>query len=344
MPPPAIFSSVMRRHAQRLGVARAAVLAQQQPHRDVGGKLGRAPHAAVGLVEGALEVADRLADQRGDPASRVGSRRRGRLHLLAHRARPAPRRRARRARVADVGLGEVAEQLEEAVARAARPVARREIGPAEERLALGRQPDAHRPAARLGQRLHGGHVDRVDVGPLLAVDLDADVVAVHEGGDLLVLERLPLHDVAPVAGGVADRQEDRPPEPPRLVERLVAPGPPVDRVVRVLQQIRARLEDQPVGVLRRLADEVVRARPVTARRGLTPGEGGGQLRRQLGRVGRCFGRRRQCWSPPEASTVPRKTLRDQAGSFEAVFTYSGVWTEPPERRRSSGRGWLWCPL
>ena len=55
----------------------------------------------------------------------------------------------------------------------------REVGAAEERLAGGRQEDGHRPAAAAGQRDDGVHVDRVEVGPLLAVDLDADEVLVH---------------------------------------------------------------------------------------------------------------------------------------------------------------------
>src|SRR5690606_39607577 len=45
---------------------------------------------------------------------------------------------------------------------------------------------------------------------LLAIDLDVDELAVHEGGDLRVGERLALHHVTPVTGRVADRQEDRP--------------------------------------------------------------------------------------------------------------------------------------
>ena len=57
------------------------------------------------------------------------------------------------------------------------------------------------------QRLDDAHVDRVDVGALLAVDLDADVVLVEVAGDLLVLEALLLHHVAPVAGRVADREK-----------------------------------------------------------------------------------------------------------------------------------------
>ena len=91
------------------------------------------------------------------------------------------------------------------------PVARlvREVGAAVERPAVGRQEDAHRPAAAAGHRLDGAHVDLVEVGPLLAVHLDRDEVGVQGLGRRLVLERLALHDVAPVARRVADRQEDR---------------------------------------------------------------------------------------------------------------------------------------
>ena len=75
---------------------------------------------------------------------------------------------------------------------------------------VGREEDGHRPAAVPGQRDDRVHVDRVEVGPLLAVDLDVDEVLVHQRRRLLVLERLVLHHVAPVAGGVADREQDRP--------------------------------------------------------------------------------------------------------------------------------------
>ena len=46
----------------------------------------------------------------------------------------------------------------------------------------------------------GGHVDLVEIGPLFPVDLDADKPPIHEFRNRLVLERLPFHDVAPVAG------------------------------------------------------------------------------------------------------------------------------------------------
>ena len=48
----------------------------------------------------------------------------------------------------------------------------REVGPAVERAAVGRQEDGHRPAAAAGHRLDRRHVDLVEVRPLLAIDLD----------------------------------------------------------------------------------------------------------------------------------------------------------------------------
>ncbi len=126
-------------------------------------------------------------------------------------------------------------------------VGRRVVRPAVERLQVGGEEDRHRPAAVAGHRLDGGHVEVVEVGPLLAVDLDVDEPLVHQAGDGLVLEAFPLHDVAPVAGGVADREEDR------LVlglgpgQGFGPPGEPVDRVVLVLEEVRAGLAAQAVG-------------------------------------------------------------------------------------------------
>ena len=105
----------------------------------------------------------------------------------------------------------------------------------------GRQEDGHRPAALAGQRDDRVHVDRVEVGPLLAVDLDADEVLVHHARGQRVLERLALHHVAPVAGRVADREQDRLVLVARARERLVAPRVPVDRVGGVLEQVRRGL-------------------------------------------------------------------------------------------------------
>ena len=60
-------------------------------------------------------------------------------------------------------------------------------------------------------------------------------------GRRLVLEALVGHDMAPVAGGIADRQQDRPARLPGLGQRRGSPWPPVHRIGLVLQQIGARL-------------------------------------------------------------------------------------------------------
>ena len=120
------------------------------------------------------------------------------------------------------------------------------VGAAVEGLAVRRQEDRHGPSAATGHRLHRAHVDRVDVGPLLSVDLDADELEVHQLGDARVLERLALHDVAPVARGVADAQQDRLVLRLRPLQRLLAPRVPVHGIVGVLQQVGAGLVDQSI--------------------------------------------------------------------------------------------------
>ena len=86
---------------------------------------------------------------------------------------------------------------------------RREVGAAPDRLAVGREEHGERPAALLAEGMERRHVDLVDVGPLLAIDLDVHEKPVHHGGGCRVLEALVGHDVAPMAGGVADREKDR---------------------------------------------------------------------------------------------------------------------------------------
>src|SRR5439155_1973141 len=126
-------------------------------------------------------------------------------------------------------------------------VDRRKVRAAVERHAIGRQEHGHRPTSVPRHRLHGFHVNLVDVRPLFAVHLHADEVTVHDRRDVGVLERLALHHVAPVAGRVADREQERLVFGPRARERVVAPRIPVDGVVRVLQEIRARLVGEPIG-------------------------------------------------------------------------------------------------
>ena len=228
-------------------------------------------------VEGPL---DDLASRRGRAAApgprRAGTSgrrrsRRARGRRAAAAAPPPPpaaaasggsgsarsrRPRPSRARVAGGALADLLAFALEGVddrfhhhpeARHAAALVRREVGAAVEGHAVGVEEDGHRPAAVAGHRLHRLHVDRVDVGALLAVDLDVDEVLVHVGGGLVVLEGLALHHVAPVAGRVADREQDRPVLLAGPLQRLGAPGVPVDRVVAVLEQVGAGLLGEAVG-------------------------------------------------------------------------------------------------
>ena len=237
----------LHHHAERRGIARAAVVAEQELELERPGKPGRAPEAAVRRVERPPELGEGAPEDVG--AWHLLARRGG--HLLADAAREVGGRGSRPVGVLGVDRVHPPEEREEAEAHPAVAVARGEIGATVERLPVRREPHGHRPAAVPRHHLDGGHVDGVDVGPSLAIDLDGDVVLVQLGGDLLVVERLLLHHVAPVARRVADAQENRPVLAPRAFERLLTPGVPVDGVVRVLEEIRAVLQDQPVGVLGR---------------------------------------------------------------------------------------------
>ncbi len=105
----------------------------------------------------------------------------------------------------DIGHGE--QDAREAGAAIA--LFRREIGAAEEGLAVGGEEGGKRPAALAGDRLHGCLVAAVDVGALVAVDLDGDEVFVDDLGERGVFVRFAVHDMAPVAPDGADIEQDR---------------------------------------------------------------------------------------------------------------------------------------
>src|ERR1700691_3641876 len=104
-----------------------------------------------------------------------------------------------------------------------------------------------RPAAVAGHAPHRLHVQRGDVGALLAIDLHTYEALVHQLGGALVLEGLTLHHMTPVAGGGADRNEQRHVALTGQVERARPPGQPVHGVVRVLAQIGRTLRCECVG-------------------------------------------------------------------------------------------------
>ena len=142
------------------------------------------------------------------------------------------------------GLGHALQHVDEA--RPAVPRGIGEVGAAPERLAVGRAEHGERPAALFPQDMQRLHVDGVDVGALLAIDLDVDEQLVHHRRDLRRFEALVRHDMAPMAGGIADREQDRPVGAPGLGQRLLAPRPPMNGIFGMLQQIGAGLGTQAI--------------------------------------------------------------------------------------------------
>src|SRR5262249_49474183 len=96
------------------------------------------------------------------------------------------------------GLGDSLEQSRKAGAPVT--IFRRKVRSADERLELGREPHRHRPASTTRGGLHVSHIDTIDIGTLLAIDFDGYKILVQDLGDLVILEGLALHHVAPVAG------------------------------------------------------------------------------------------------------------------------------------------------
>ncbi len=244
--PPAAIARRVRRAISRAGAAvavrRMPAGAGEQELDDRGlGELGRRAEAAVAFVEGLLQARHGSVEDGG--VERLG---RGREQRAAGEPGADPL-----AAGADLlgllapGLGDRLQHL-----RPRRhPVAGLggEVGAAVERQLLGGEEDVQRPAPVAGHALHGLHVERVDVGALLAVDLDADELLVHQRRSARVLEGLALHHVAPVAGGVADRDEQRHIALAGARQRGRPPGQPVDGIVGVLAQVGRGLECERVG-------------------------------------------------------------------------------------------------
>ncbi len=70
---------------------------------------------------------------------------------------------------------------------------------------------------------------------------------IQEPGDLRIREALALHDVAPVARAIADREEDGLLLGLGPGQRLGSPGIPVHGIVRMEQQVGAGFPRQPIG-------------------------------------------------------------------------------------------------
>jgi len=230
-------------HFQGLRTSDGRPVADQEDQVVGRRELGRLSESALLGVEGAGELpAGRLRPLRDrGPAAQAPLRRllqgvangfRGALHLLS---------------ASLPELRDPRDQLQHAHTAAETDPGN--VRACEKRPPLRRHDDRERPSAPARHHLGRGHVDRVYGRPLLPVDLYRDERFVHPPGHLFVFKGLLLHDVAPVAGGVAYGEENRPILPLRRPEGFLTPGIPFHGVVGVLQEIGALLIDQPVGLV-----------------------------------------------------------------------------------------------
>ena len=234
----------IERDVAQVRLAGPCPLAQQEGELRGSRKLWRASEAAVASIERTAELLCPHEEGVGTGHRRGGS---GVVAPARQRLQPLGDHVGRGQDTRPIVLPEareLVEQVDESRPSPLRP--RGKIGTAVERTEVGGEPDAHGPATLPRRRLHEGHVDAVDVGPFLAIHLDGDEVVVEHGRDVGRLERFALHHMAPVARRVADGQKDGTVELARAFKRRVAPRKPVDRVVRVLQQVGARLEGEAV--------------------------------------------------------------------------------------------------
>ncbi len=115
----------------------------------------------------------------------------------------------------------------------------RKIGAGKEGLAPGREEHGERPAALRAHGLGRGLVELVDIGAFFAIDLHIDEQRIHQRRGFGIREAFVVHHMAPVARGIADREQDR------FVlclggrERFRPPGAPIDRIVGVEQKVGA---------------------------------------------------------------------------------------------------------
>jgi len=224
----------------RRGVAAAKIFVPQEAEDRRVGKFRRAADPAIDGIE--------LARQQVRNARQIAGRKIGTRLGLGHGGEMVEQlsalRHQRRALFAP-GVVHRVENLGEG--RASPTGLRRPVGAPEHRRALGGQKHRQRPSALLAHRVKRRHVDVIDVRPLLSVDFHIDEQPVHQPGGFRVLEGFMGHHMAPMAGGVADRNEDRAIAFARLRQRRRAPGAPVHGISGVLPQIGRRRLVEEVG-------------------------------------------------------------------------------------------------
>jgi len=136
-----------------------------------------------------------------------------------------------------VERGHVGEDAAEG--RLIQPVFLGQIAGDEIGIALGVEEEVERPAALVTHGIGGGLVKLIEIGALEPVGDHRNEILVDLLGDFGIGEALPVHHMAPMAGGVTQGQEDGLSFLFGLGQDVVAPYPPRHGIVLVRQEIGA---------------------------------------------------------------------------------------------------------
>ena len=122
----------------------------------------------------------------------------------------------------------------------------RDICGGEKGLLLRCHDDCKRPPITTCHELRQSHVGRIYVRSFLSIYLDGYENLVYETGHLFIFKGLPLHYMAPMTGGVSNREKHRFVFFPGFVKGFVTPWVPVYGIIGVLEEIRTFLIKQTV--------------------------------------------------------------------------------------------------
>src|SRR5438132_11321950 len=125
-------------------------------------------------------------------------------------------------------------------------IIRWKIRASKDRLAGWQQENRQWPAAAARHHLYCSHVDLIKIRTFLAINFDAYEVVIHDLRYRGIFEGFMFHYMTPVTGGIADAQQDQLVFFCCFIERFCTPREPVDRIVGMLQKIRASFVDEPV--------------------------------------------------------------------------------------------------
>src|SRR5450755_3079984 len=107
---------------------------------------------------------------------------------------------------------------------------RREIGSSVKWFSFRSKKNVEWPASVAGNCLHSIHVNMIQVGSFLSVNLDIYKMPVHEDGSVRILKTLPFHHMTPMTCGVPNAHEHGFIFFPGFLNGFISPRIPVYRV------------------------------------------------------------------------------------------------------------------